>query len=617
RVQWKRLAAVGKEARPYMRDVKRELAIAVACGVGAVIMAVARPWPIKMVFDYALLPAGRVKWVFPYAMIKGYGPMGVVTISCILLLVVTLLWGTFVFTQRFLVAAAGQRVTFRIRRQLFSHLQRLSLSFHRQQRVGDILLRATGDANMMRDMMVDAVLIIFTEFLVLFAMVLVMFWMDWQLTMIALSVIPLLGLIVFRISSSLRTAVRKQRKTEGRVASMVGEMLQSIPVIQVFGREAHEDEKFGASNRQNLKQGLRTVKLEANLERASEIVVALGTGGVLWFGVRRVLAGILTPGDLLVFTSYLASMYRPLRKIARVTGRLSKATVCADRVFSVLRSEEHIRVRHDAAKAPRFEGRVTFKDVAFEYRKGVRVLNDVSFTVKPGRTVAIVGANGAGKSTLCGLLPRLYDPLEGTITIDGEKINRFTPESLREQIGMVLQSPLLFAGTIGENIAYGKLGATREEIIEAAKMADAHDYISQLRDGYDTIVGERGDTLSGGQRQKISIARAMIKKPSILILDEPTSALDASSAAQLNHTLAKLSEGTTTFRVGHRLSELCRSDMIVVFEDGRVSQIGKHDELVRQDGWYRRIFTLQTGIVDGPAAGLPEAQTRMVGGGQE
>jgi len=427
RVPWKRLKASIAELKPYVVPVRGELALAVGCSMGAVLMVIARPWPMKMIFDYALLPAGRVKWAFPFAMLKGYGAMGVVTISCGLLLLVSLVWGFFAYYQRFLVAGAGQEVTFALRRKLFAHLQRLTIAYHRRQHMGDILLRATGDANMMRDMFVDAVVILFSDGIVLFAMIGVMFAMDWQLTLLSLAILPLLMVAVFRISHELRVAVRKQRHREGRMASVVGEMLQAISVIQVFGREGYENKRFGEANRRNLRQGLRTVRLEASLERVAEFIIALGTGIVLWFGVRRVLSGILTPGDLIVFTHYLAGMYRPLRRISRVTARLSKATVCAERVFSVLRSDERVKTHSGAQVAPPFRGRVTFKNVSFGYRPGVPVLRDVSFSIKPGKTVALVGPNGAGKSTLCGFLPRLFDPDEGSITIDGTKISHFYP----------------------------------------------------------------------------------------------------------------------------------------------------------------------------------------------
>jgi ABC-type multidrug transport system fused ATPase/permease subunit len=595
-LRWQRLSAVTRELRPYLKPVRRDLLLAVLCSIGGVLMVIARPWPTKMVLDYAILPTGRVKWVFPYHLMKGYGAMGVVTIACAFLFVVTLLWGLFAFYQRYLIAGAGQKVTYALRRRLFAHLQRLSISYHHRQRVGDLLLRATGDTTMLREMVVDAVMVILSEFLVLLAMLCVMFAIDWQLTLISVAVLPLLAVAVFHISGNLRTAVRRQRKKEGRVASLFGEMLQSIAVIQAFGREAHSEDRFKGSNQQALRQGLRTVRLEANLERVAEALIALGTGGVLWFGVDRVLDGVLTPGDLVVFTAYLASMYRPLRRIARLTGRLSKAMVSSERVFSVLGVREHVKVHPHAPPAPPLRGRLTFKHVSFAYEPGRPVLRDVSFTVGPGRTVALVGPNGAGKSTLCALIPRLLDPTEGQITVDGQKISRFSLESFRDQIGVVLQEPLLFAASVRDNITFGKPEATMDEIVAAAELAEAHDFITKLPDGYDTVVGERGGTLSVGQRQKIAIARAVIKEPVFLILDEPTAALDPASAAQLNHTLTALAAGRTTVRATHRLAEVQTADLILVLQNGEVVQRGAHDQLIAEPGWYRTVSTLQAAV---------------------
>jgi len=594
-LRWQRLRSVAAELAPYLGPVRRDLTIALICSMGGALMVIARPWPLKMVFDYALTPEHRVKWVFPFRLLKGYGASGIVAISCALLFLITLLWGVFIYSQRYFVSTAGQQVTFDLRRRLFRHLQRLSLSFHRQHQVGDLLLRATGDTNMLRDMLVDATLILLSEFLVLIAMVGVMLYMDWQLTLISLAILPLLAVAVFHITAELRLAVRKQRKKEGHMAASFGEMLQAVAVIQVFGRESYEEERFSDSNRRTLRQARRTVRLEANLERVAEILIAIGTAAVLWFGVRRVLAGVLTAGDLIVFTSYMTGTYRPLRRIAFVSARLSKAMVCAERVLSVLRIEDRVHVHHEAHPAPRLAGQVSFKNVSFAYQPGQPVLRDVSFTVRPGQTVALVGPNGAGKSTLCALLPRLYDPAAGRIKIDAERITHYTLDSLREQIGMVLQQPLLFAGTIRDNIAYGKPDATAAEIEAAAHAADAGDFILGLRKGFDTVVGERGETLSGGQRQKIAIARAMIKDPALLILDEPTAALDATSAAQLNATLDRLSHRKTTFRVAHRLAEIRHADMIVVLQDGCVAQRGTHESLMRAGGWYRDVFLLQAG----------------------
>lgn len=605
-LRWATLRSLYADMSPYLRAVRRELWLALACSLGTVAMVVARPWPIKMVFDYALASDDRIRWAFPYAMLKGYGASGIAGIACAMLLGISLLWGLFSYLQRFLIASAGHEISFLLRRRLFLHLQRLALTFHRRQRLGDLVLRTTADTTMMREMLVDAVVIAATSLLTITAMIAVMAVVDWQLTVISLSVLPLLSLSMLRLSGELRSAVRKQRSREGRMASHIGETLGAIAVVQTHGREAAEAARFGEANKRSLRQGLRTVKLEATLERTSEILISIGTGLVLWFGTARVMSGILTPGDLLVFTSYLASMYKPLRKISQVASRVSKARVCAERVFSLLAVDEQVRVSKNAVPAPRFEGRVSFHDVCFSYRPGIPAIDGVNVTIKPGQTLAIVGANGAGKSTLCSMLPRLFDPESGSITIDGEKITSWTLESLRDQIGMVLQQPILFATTVRENIAYGKPDATDEEIVAAARLADAHDFILSLPNGYDTEVGERGDTLSGGQKQKISIARAMVKDPPILILDEPTAHLDATSAAHLNRTLAKVSAGKTTLRVAHRLAEVRKARRILVLEHGRALQFGTHAELIDQPGWYRDTWILQEGRLPEPKPGRPD-----------
>ncbi len=604
-VRWQDLKRLGAGMAPYLHEVRRDLWLAMACSVGTVLMVIARPWPIKMVFDFALGHEGKIRWVYPYSMLKGYGASGIAAISCALLLGISILWGLFSYMQRYLIASAGHEVAFMLRRRLFTHLQRLALTFHRRQRIGDLVVRTMSDTTMMREMMVEAVVVFSTAMLTIVAMASVMAWIDWRLTLISLSVLPLLCLSMFRLSGSLRGAIRQQRNKEGKMAAQIGEVLGAITVVQVDGTESGESERFGTANRRTLNQGLRTVKLEASLERASELMIAAGTGLSLWFGTERVLSGILTPGDLLVFTSYLTAMYKPLRKIAQVTSRVSKARVCAERVFDLLAVDERVRVSRNAIAAPSFTGRVSFKHIRFEYRPGIPVLDDVTVLVKPGQTLAIVGSNGAGKSTLVAMLPRLFDPGSGTITIDGLKITGFTLTSLREQVGMVLQHPVLFATTIRENIAYGKPGATDDEIIHAAKLADAHDFIAKLKDGYATEVGERGDTLSGGQRQKIAIARTMLKDPPILILDEPTAHLDASSAAHLNETLKKISAGKTTLRVAHRLSEIRKAHRILVLDHGRAVQYGTHRELLHADGWYRNTWRLQEGSSDEDEVTVP------------
>ena len=362
-VRWKRLVRLFHYFRPDIYRVRGELILALMCTLGAILAALARPWPIKIVFDYALIPKHHLRWALPFDLAKGYGAMGVASVSCVLLLVIALVGGLFAYYQSYLIAAAGQRLTFAVRRRYFAHLQRLSLSVHNSHRAGDLVLRATGDTNMLREMLVDSVLIILSEVLVVFGMLGVMFVMDWQLTAASLAVLPLMTLTAFRFSHQLREAVRLQRQRDGRMAALLSEVLHAIIVVQAFGRQAHEDARFGDFNKRSLKQGMRAVRLEAGLERVVEVLVSIGTAGVIWFGVRRVLQGYLTPGDLLVFIGYLGSTYKPLRRIARLTTRLSKATVSGERVAQILAIQERVKERKNARPAPPFRGAIEFDDL--------------------------------------------------------------------------------------------------------------------------------------------------------------------------------------------------------------------------------------------------------------
>src|SRR5262249_3549785 len=462
----RRLVRLFHHLKPDIQRVRSELILALMRTLGAILAALARPWPIKIVFDYALIPKHHLRWAL-FDIAKGYGPMGGASVSCALLLVIALVGGLFSYYQSYLIAAAGQRLTFAVRRRYFAHLQRLSLSVHNAHRAGDLVLRATGDTNMLREMLVDSTLIILSEVLVVFGMLGVMFVMDWQLTIASLAVLPLMTLTPCRFSHELREAVRLQRQRDGRMAALLSEVLHAIIVVQAFGRQAHEDERFGDFNKRSLKQGMRAVRLEATLERVVEVLVSIGTAGVIWFGARRVPQGSLPPGDLLVFIGYLGSTYKPLRRIARLTTRLSKATVSGERVAAILAIQDRVKERKNAQPAPPFRGAVSFNDVSFHYQQGCPVLQHVTFRVEPGR----VGANGAANSTRLGPTPRLYDPVEGGVEIDGLNVKRFTLESLREQIGIVLQQPILFGTTIRENIAYGKPDATVDDVEAAARAA--------------------------------------------------------------------------------------------------------------------------------------------------
>lgn len=620
-LRWKRLRRGAQLLAPYVADNWRLMSVAMACALGATLMKVLRPWPIKVLFDVVLIPqaapAGQ-QWLLR---LQGVPTDSLVAAVCLALLGVTGLWGLFSYGQAYLTARAGQVVVFSLRRRTYSHLQRLSLSFHQRKQRGDLLMRLTGDINVLRDMLVDALLLGVSEALMLVAMVSVMLLLDWKLTLVALALLPLLALTTFRFSVQIRQAARKQRKKEGRVAAMIGEMLGGIALIQAYGRERYQDKRFKKSNRKSLKAGLRTTRLEASMARLVEVLLAAGTAAVLWVGVRRVQAGVLTPGDLLVFTAYVHSSYRPLRKLARVSTRLSKAVVCAERITEVLRREPEVQDRPGAKRAKRLQGTAEFRRVSFRYPGRSRVLRKVSFELPAGSFVGLVGPSGAGKSTILGLLLRLYEPDEGRILVDGKDLHRYRIQSLRDQMSVVLQEPVLFGTTVRENIAFGKPGASDAEIERAARRANAHDFICELPDSYDTAIAEAGASLSGGQRQRIAIARAFVRDAPILLLDEPTYGLDAAAEAEVMEALTRLMEGRTALFIAHKLAAVQRADQILVLRRRRIHERGTHDELVRQDGWYGRMWALQTSRLPRPRirevrrSGAEEACAAVEAGG--
>jgi subfamily B ATP-binding cassette protein MsbA len=497
------------------------------------------------------------------------------------------------YVEKYITTSVGQWVTHDLRRTLYSHIQRLSLAYHDHKQTGDLISRVTGDIDAIQSFIVSGLLDSMINSLTLVGMLGVMLYLNWKFTLIALSVAPFLFLVVFSYTRRIKKASREVRKKEGEIVSVMQEVLSSIRVVKAFAREDYEQKRLEEESLEGVEIGLRARSLKAKLAPLVEVIIAVGTCLVLWFGARMVLSGALSAGSLVVFILYLGKMYKPMQQLSKMTDAYSKAVVGYERIREILDTHNEIRDVPGARRAPKFKGSIGFEDVSFGYEPDTLVLKDVSFQIDPGQVAALVGPTGAGKSTIISLIPRFYDPTSGVVKVDGLDVRRFQQKSLRQQISFVLQETLLFHGPIWNNIAYGKPEATRTEILRAAEMANAHEFIEKLPEGYNTILGERGVTLSGGQRQRIAIARAIIRNTPILILDEPSSGLDAASEKLVFEALDRLMEGKTSIVIAHRLATIRRANCIFVVNDGAIVERGTHEELMQSGGLYSELHDIQ------------------------
>jgi ATP-binding cassette subfamily B protein len=572
---------------------KRALAWAGLCTLGLTLTELARPWPLKVIFDNILLGKPLPPALSFLRGALALGKASSVVAMSGLIVVFAVLRGAFAYSQVHVTSRLGNSMVYTLRRELFGHLQRLSLSFHNRARAGELLTKIVSDTNALKDVFAESILTVFSQLLTLVAMLAIMFALDWRLTMIVLVIVPVLGGNLLLLYRKARGIARRQRKKEENIASRISEVMSSVPLVQAFAREQYEEERFGSESAAYLEESIRNDRIEGAAARAVEVISAAGTSVVVLFGSLAILRGELTIGLVLVFVSYLNGMYRPIRNLAKLSTQLSKATVSAGRIGEILDKEPEVRDAPDAIEAKTLRGEIVFDRVSFGYEES-ETLRDVSFRVAPGERVAIMGASGAGKSTLVSLILRLYDPAGGTISVDGIDIRRFTRESLRREIGLVLQGSILFGTSVRENIAYGKLDATAEEIVAAAKAANAHEFIEELEDGYDTILGERGSTLSGGQRQRLAIARALVRGASILVLDEPMTGLDIEAEAKLKEALDRLMSGKTCILITHDLKAAAEADRVLLLEGGRTVDCGTHEELLARSPLYKRLFELKT-----------------------
>ena len=509
------------------------------------------------------------------------------------IVIIFFLRGIFLYGQNYLMSYVGQHVIIDIRGEVFRKLQRLSMSFYDKNKTGTIMSYVTNDVNALQGAMVDNTIELVTESIILVGSVCAMIYLDWKLTLFTILTFPVVLYFMNFFGKKIRSSGGMIQEAAADITSVLQESVSSARVVKSFVREQYEIDRFERENEANLNANLKNARYMATLTPTIEFVAALGVTMILWFGGNNVIASETTAGSLVAFLAYAVNISNPIKRITRTTGNIQRALAAAQRVFDVMDLPEEVKDLPDAKALPAVTGSVRFEHVTFSYNEGDEILHDLSFEAEPGQAVGLVGPSGAGKSTIASLLPRFYDCDAGTIRIDGTDIKHVTLDSLRNQVGIVPQETILFNGSVYDNILYGRLDATKEEIEEAAKAANAHDFIMELPDGYNTMLGDRGVNISGGQRQRIAIARAILKDPRILILDEATSALDTESERVVQEALNRLMVGRTSIIIAHRLSTIKNADRILVLDKGKLVEDGTHEELMEKNGLYAHLYQIQ------------------------
>lgn len=561
----------------YIKPYMHRLLFAMVCTIMAAAGNLYIPWIIKDMIDEVLADKNgtMLNWI---------------AASIIAIFIVR---GLFWYGQNWLMSYVGQSVIIDIRAAVFKKLQRLSVSFYDKNKTGTIMSYVTNDVNALQSAMVENTIEMITEGFILIGSVVAMIYLDWRLTLFTVCTFPVVLWFMEFFGKKIRKTGGRIQECTADITSVLQESVASARVIKSFVREDYEVDRFDVENKANFRANMKNAQLMATLTPVVELVAAIGVTMIIWYGGNNVINGTITAGSLVAFLTYAVNISNPIKRLTRVIGNIQKALAAAQRVFMIIDMPEEIAESRDAKQLPEVSGKVEFQNVSFAYNDKGNVITDLSFSVKPGEVIAIVGPSGAGKSTIANLLPRFYDVNKGDIKIDGHSVREVTLDSLREQVGIVPQETMLFNGSVYNNILYGRLDATKEEIEAAAKAANAHDFIMQLTDGYETKLGDRGVNLSGGQRQRIAIARAILKNPRILILDEATSALDTESERVVQEALDRLMVGRTSFVIAHRLSTVKNADKILVLEKGNLVESGTHDELLALDGLYAHLYKIQ------------------------
>ncbi|NTW36454.1 MAG: ABC transporter ATP-binding protein [Syntrophobacteraceae bacterium] len=554
---------------------------------------VLKPWPLKIAIDNVVADKP-----LPWAFAASFDNETILLLSCVALVLIYLFVGGLSIVNNYTTIRIGQRMVNDFRSDLYSHLQRLSLAFHSRSRVGDLIYRVTSDTYSIQAITMNGVFPVVTATAFLGMMFLVMIRLDWLLTLLALAICPALVITISLMSSKIVEAATYFRERESEVFSAVQRGMSAIRLIQAFTKEEDEHRKFMRASVESLGASLRLFTLESVYSGVVNGVMALGTAFVMYIAIKHVLAGSLSVGEIVVFTTYLASLYSPINTLSQTWGGIQTARVGVQRVLDILNVERDLKDGSRVFPEKGATGEIMLDGVSFHYVPDEPVIRRISLHIQPGQKVAIVGPTGVGKSTLVSLVPRFYDPVEGRVLVDGIDIREYQLKSLRRQISMVLQPPLVFPISVKDNIAYGRPDASDEEIISAARLARIHDSIMKLAKGYHTLVGEQGATLSEGERQRITIARAILRNAPILILDEPTSSVDAETEAAIMEGLNQLMVGRTTFIIAHRLSTVREADKIVVMRFGEIVEEGSFNELVHAGGFFASLYRTQFGLVE-------------------
>jgi subfamily B ATP-binding cassette protein MsbA len=596
------LALVRMLVRPYRTWVL----IIFSAMLVETLMSLASPWPLKIVLDNALghdrLPEWLL-WVHDLGIDRD--TMGLALFAGLATAVIAAVGALAQYVDNYYTESVGQWVANDLRIRIYDHLHRLSLAYYSEHQTGSMLSTLTSDVATVQDFASSATLSIVVDVMTIIGMLGIMFYLEWDFALIAVGVTPFLLLFVMRFKKAVKEATREVRKRQSDIVAVVEQGLGSMRAVKAFGREDLETSRMTEASHASVDAALKARRIKSLLSPVVTIVVALCTAFVLWRGTAVIVAGVMTAGALTVFLAYLSKFFKPVQDLAKMTNTIAQTAVGLERIQQILRADDFIPERRDAVVPTALRGEITFEHVAFAYDANNVVLRDVSFAIKPGQVIGLVGGTGSGKSTIVSLIPRFYDGTGGRILVDGVDVRDYQLHAFRRQIGFVLQETILFRGTIRDNIAYGRPDATSDEIVAAAKLANAEEFILRMRDGYDTIVGERGDTLSGGQRQRIGIARAVIRNNPILILDEPTAALDTESERLVIEGLERLMKGRTVITIAHRLSTIRDADNIIVLKDGVVAEQGTHDALVARDGIYAGLYHVQ--FEGGAPASTPAA----------